>query len=242
MQAALRLEAGLFLLAVRYLTHLPVPRDLASSDDLMVRAVKYHPAVGALVGALGALTFWSAALVLPVPVAVLLSLAVTLLVTGGFHEQGLAHAAEGLGAGRDRPDVIRVMDSAPLGVHGAVTLGLVLALKVILLSGFVGQIAGMGLIAGHAMGRMASVHVTATPVHARSHGIRKFVPKVTRDGYRVALAITLVSLVPLLLVAGIAATLCGCVWAILLAQAFRRLVLTRIGGYTGDCLGGSQQM
>lgn len=242
MYAALRLEGQLFFIALGYLTRLPVPPDLPESDDLMVRSVKYHPAVGALVGLCGALMLWSAAAVLPWAAAVVLSLAVTLLLTGAFHEHGLAEAAEGLGAGRNRAEVLRIMDGARFGYYGALTLGLVLALKLVLLASFSGPVAGVALIAGHAAGRMAAVHVTATTVYARSEGMKRFVPGVTWEGYRIALAMTLLMLAALIEVAGTWAAGFGFAGSVLLAQGFRRVFLTRIGGYTGDCLGGSQQM
>ncbi|MCR9272723.1 MULTISPECIES: adenosylcobinamide-GDP ribazoletransferase [Mameliella] len=239
MYAALRLEGLLFLLALRYLTRIPVPRGLPVSDDLMVRAVKYHPAVGALVGGIGALVLWAAAPVLPWSTAVILSLAATLLATAGFHEAGLADAAEGLSVGQDRAEVIQIMDHTRLGTYGALTLAVVLGLKLTLLAGMsLGQ-ACLALIAAHAVGRMAAVHVTLITVHARSEGMQKFVPKVTPDGYRVALACTLMVLALVLMPLGGGAVLCAFIGAILLAQAFRAVCVARIGGYTGDCLGGS---
>ncbi|WP_323769126.1 adenosylcobinamide-GDP ribazoletransferase [Antarctobacter sp.] len=242
MRSAVRLEAVLFWLAVRYLTRLPVPRGLPESDDLMVRAVKYHPGVGALVGALAALVLWAGAPVLPWPVAVLLSLAATLLVTGAFHEAGLAGAAEGLTAGRARGEIIAMMDRRQFGLYGALAVGLCLALKLALIASFPLAVAAAGLVAGHATGRMAAVHVTATTSHALSEGMQKFVPKVTADGYRVALTLTLVALALLTAVAGIGAVLCGFIGAVLLGQAFRAWSVSRIGGYTGECLGGAEQM
>ncbi|MBV7392863.1 adenosylcobinamide-GDP ribazoletransferase [Mameliella sediminis] len=241
MPAALRLEVQLFLLAVQYLTRLPVPRDLPVSDDLMVRAVKYHPAVGALVGGIGALVLWAAVPVLPWSAALILSLAATLLATAAFHEAGLADAAEGLAVGRDRAEVMSIMDGTRLGTYGALALSLVTGLKLALLSGFPPEVAGAALIAGHAVGRMASVHVTLTTVYARSEGMQKFVPKVTPDGYRVALAITLLVLAGLTLEVGGGATICAFLVGTVLAQAFRAWFVARIDGYTGDCLGGSQQ-
>ena len=220
---------------------MPVPRGLPVSDDLMVRAVKYHPTVGALVGGIGALVLWAAAPMLPWATVVILSLAATLVATAGFHEAGLADAAEGLSVGRDRAEVIKIMDHTRLGTYGALTLALVLGVKLSLLAGFsVGQ-ACMALIAAHAVGRMAAVHVTLTTIYARSEGMQKFVPKVTPDGYRVALACTLVVLALVLVPLGGGAVLCGFIGSILLAQAFRALCVARIGGYTGDCLGGSVQ-
>lgn len=242
MRHALRLEADLFWLALRYLTALPVPRALPESDDLMVRAVKYHTGVGTLVGLLGALVLWAAMPVLPSMVAVLLSVAATLLVTGAFHEAGLVGAVEALTTGRDRAEIIALMDQRRFGVYGTLALGMVLALKVTLIAGFPLGLAAAGLVAGHATGRMACVHVTGTTVHARSEGMQKFVPKVTPDGYRVALTLTMVALIPLTLVAGIGAVLSGFAGAVLLGQAFRVWSINRIGGYTGDCLGGAQQL
>lgn len=242
MQETLRLEVELFLLAVRYLTRLPVPRDLPVSDDLMVRAVKYHPAVGALVGLIGAGVLWLSAQVLPWNAAVILSLVATLLVTAGFHEAGLADAAEGLAVGRDASEALRIMDRTRLGTYGALALGLTLALKLALLASLTPWLAGWALVAGHAVGRMASVHVTETTVHARSEGMQKFVPKVTPDGYRVALALTFAVLVGLTTAAGAGAVVCGFAGAVLLGQLFRAAFVARIGGYTGDCLGGSEQM
>ncbi|WP_305968249.1 MULTISPECIES: adenosylcobinamide-GDP ribazoletransferase [unclassified Mameliella] len=239
MFSALRLEGLLFLLALRYLTRIPMPRGLPVSDDLMVRAVKYHPAVGALVGGIGALVLWSASPALPWATAVLLSLAATLLATAGFHEAGLADAAEGLSVGRDRAEVLKIMDHTRLGTYGALTLAVILGLKLTLLAGFSPGQACLALIAAHAVGRMAAVHVTLTTVHARSEGMQKFVPKVTPDGYRVALACTLVVLALVLKPLSLGAVLSGFIGAILLAQAFRALCVARIGGYTGDCLGGS---
>lgn len=237
MRAALRLEAELFLVALCYLTRLSLWRDLSVSDDLMVRSVKYHPAVGALIGALGAAGLVVAATVLPWTTAGVLSLAVTLWVTGAFHESGLAQAVDSwAGGGLAAPDRSR------FAVQGGVTLTVVLALKLSVLMSFSEPLAAVALIAGHALGRMASVHVTATTVHLRSEGMRKGIPAVTRDGYRVALAITLITCVPLVMIAGAGATLCGFLGAVLLAQGFRQVFLARLGGYTGDCLGGSQQM
>lgn len=242
MQSMLRLEGELFLLAVRYLTRLPVPRDLPQSDDLMVRSVKYHPAVGLLVGAIGAAVLLVGAQVLPWTVAVILSLAATVLVTAGFHEAGLADAAEGLAVGRDRSEVMQVMDRRKPGTYGALALGLVIALKLALLADMTPALAAAVLVAGHVVGRMAYIHVTWSTVHARSEGLQKVVPKVTRDGYRVALATTLAVLAGAMTVAGPLAMASGFVGAILLGQIFRAYITSRIGGYTGDCLGGEQQL
>ncbi|WGW03073.1 adenosylcobinamide-GDP ribazoletransferase [Tropicibacter oceani] len=237
-----RLEKTLFLLAVQFLTRLPVPRDLEFSDDLLVRATKYYPLVGVLVGSIGAAVLWVFGLWVPHAVAVLLSLAATLAATGAFHEDGLADAADGLGGGLTRERALEIMRDSRIGTYGAVTLGTTMALKVAILMSFAPLLAGVMLIAGHGLGRMAAVHVIATTDYARDKGAKFTVPTVTRDGYRVALATGIAILAFVTLFAGLTAALCAFVGATLAAQVFRMIFVRKLGGYTGDCLGGTQQL
>lgn len=236
------LEVELFLLSVDFLTRLPVPSGLPQSDDLDVRARKYQPAVGALVGLVAAFVLWLAAAVLPYAAAVILGVGTTIMVTGAFHEDGLADAADGLGASKDRDQTLRIMNDARLGTFGALALGLTLALKVVLLSALPPLLAGLALVSAGAVSKMAVVHVMATNVPAHRVGLRARMPSITTDGYRIALAVALAMLVPVMIVAGAGAGLALFLGAVALAQAFRAYFIRRIGGYTGDGLGGAQQM
>lgn len=242
MRDDLRTEGHLFLLAVQFLTRVPVPRDLPFSDDLLIRATKYYPLVGALIGALGGAVLWGAALVLPPVPAVLLSLAATLLATGAFHEDGLADAADGLGGGLTRERMLEIMRDSRIGTYGAVTLGTALALKVALLAALSPGQAALLLVFGHGLGRMAAVHVIATTPYARDKGAKFVAPTVTPDGYRVALATAFALLVGMVLLWGPVVALCAIVLCILVAQGWRWLFVRKLGGYTGDCLGGTQQI
>ncbi|MBV2360718.1 adenosylcobinamide-GDP ribazoletransferase [Thalassococcus sp. CAU 1522] len=242
MRALLRTEWHLFLLAVQFLTRLPVPRNLPFSDDLLIRATRFYPLVGCLVGSIGAVVLWVASLWFPPLVAVLLSLAATLLATGAFHEDGLADAVDGLGGGMTADRALEIMRDSRIGTYGAVALGLTLALKVALLAAMPVSVAGFVLIAGHGLGRMATVHVIATTRYARDQGAKFVAPSVTPDGYRIALANAFVILIASVLVIGTGEAFAGMALCILLAQAFRLVFVRKLGGYTGDCLGGTQQM
>ena len=64
----------------------------------MAAAPRYFPAVGALVGLSGAAVLGATALVLPPLVALLLSVAATLAMTGALHDYGLAVTVDGRGS------------------------------------------------------------------------------------------------------------------------------------------------
>lgn len=242
MTVDLRLEKTLFLLAVQFLTRLPVPRDLEFSDDLLVRATKYYPAVGALIGGIGALVLWLSSLVLPQTAAVVLSMAATILATGAFHEDGLADSLDGLGGGLTRERALEIMRDSRIGTYGAVALLLALGLKASLLTAMPVWIAALVLIAGHTVSRMAVVHVIATTDYARDKGAKFTVPTVTPEGYRAALVTSVLVLFLCGLWLGWLGTLLIFAGSTLLGQAFRAIYLRKLGGYTGDCLGGTQQM
>ncbi|MGY9046927.1 MAG: adenosylcobinamide-GDP ribazoletransferase [Rhodobacterales bacterium] len=242
MKEALRIEWGLFLLAVQFLTRLPVPRDLPFSDDLLIRATKYYTLVGLLIGLIGACVLMVFARPLGLPVAVVLSLAATLAVTGAFHEDGLADAADGLWGGLTRERRLEIMRDSRIGTYGTVALITVLALKLTLLASLTPGVAAWGLVLGHVLGRMAAVHVIATTVYARDVGAKFVAPMVTGDGYRIALTLALVVLSCGVLALGPGPALTGFALCILLGQVMRRICLDRIGGYTGDCLGAIQQL
>lgn len=235
-------EWHLFLLAVQFLTRLPVPRDLPFSDDLLIRATRYYPLVGLVVGAIGATVLIVLAQALPLPVAVLLSMAATILATGAFHEDGLADAADGLGGGLTRERALEIMRDSRIGTYGAVTLGLTLAIKAAVLMGFAPLDAAIALLVGHGCSRMAAVQVVARDAYARDVGAKFVAPTVTPDGYRFAALTALVLFAGAVVWFGPVAALIGAGIGGLAGLVFRSMFLRKLGGYTGDCLGGMQQV
>lgn len=242
MKDDLRLEWQLFLLALQFLTRIPVPGPVPYSDDLMVRSAKYYPAVGAFVGLLSGSVLWLGSWIWPSELAVLLAMAVGVLVTGALHEDGLADMADGLGAAHDRDKALSIMRDPRLGSYGGITLMGVLALKAAALMALSPSHAALALVLGHGVGRMASVHVIATTTYARSDAAKFPAPQVTSDGYRVALATALGLLILGIMGFGLWASVLGFIGCVALAQAMRAIFVRRLGGHTGDCLGATQQM
>lgn len=230
------------MLAVQFLTRLPVPRDLPFSDALLIRATRFYPLVGMLVGAIGAAVLFVAVQIWPMPVAVLLSIAATVYATGAFHEDGLADAADGLGGGLTRERALEIMRDSRIGTYGTVTLGLALALKAVALMSMAPLDAVIALIIGHGASRMAAVQVVHIDAYARDKGAKFVAPTVLPDGYRFALAVTCLLVAAAVAWFGSLATLTGIALALLVGWQFRAMFLRKLAGYTGDCLGGMQQV
>ncbi len=236
----LREEAAVALLAVQFLTRLPVPAPY--TPERLAATPRWYPAVGVLVGALAAAALWLAAQGFPPALAALASTAFGLMLTGAFHEDGFADACDGLGGGQTRERVLEIMRDSRLGTYGTVGLGLMLAGKVMALAALPLPVAAAALVAGHAASRASAVAVIATATYARDHGTGKPVATgLSAAGLAFALATAAVAALPLSALAGGVAVAAAAGGLILGHLAMRSRFERRLGGYTGDCLGAVQQ-
>lgn len=154
-----------YLLAVQFFTRIPVTGRLAAwvgYSPAMLRASAAHlPGIGVLVGGLAALLSWGLLRALPpgpfAPLVVaVLGTVFSVLLTGGFHEDGLADVADGLGGSYERNRALEIMKDSRVGAFGAMALVLALLSKVSLLALLGSQgapVLVLALLAGHVVSR-----------------------------------------------------------------------------------------
>lgn len=232
-------EIGLFLCAVQFLTRVPVPPLKRFGPDWVTRSARYYSLVGQLVGAASALVLLAAGQLWGSGVAAVLALGAGLLLTGAFHEDGLADTADGLGGGSTPERRLAIMKDSRIGTYGVAALFVVLGLKAAALSDLEPSAAALALVAAHGMGRAAAVVVMRFGSYAPAGEAGKWSPadrRVTTGEMLAALALTAWPLV-VLPVVGIGVAL-GALGAAAMAFSARRL----IGGYTGDVLGAVEQL
>ena len=233
-------ELKRFLAALQYFTRLPVPRWVGHSQALLDDSVRYFPAVGVVVGAIGAVVLLGAATRWPAAVAVLISMIATLVATGAFHEDGLADAVDGLGGGLDRHRALEIMKDSRIGAFVAIALGMALLLKFVTLSSVPSLQAALLLLAGHAVSRLGAVFIMTKMPYARETDDSRSKPLVQHvSGVSVVIA-TLTGIAALLPLrwAGVP----GFLAVGLVSLAWGLYLRRRLGGYTGDCLGAAQQL
>jgi adenosylcobinamide-GDP ribazoletransferase len=238
----MREQWSILLLAVQFLTRLPVPASAGFTPARLTAATRYYPLVGALIGALVALVYALALLAWPPLVAVLLSIAAGLALTGAFHEDGLADMFDGIGGGLTRDRALEIMKDSRIGTYGAAALILALALKAATLAAMPPFAVILALIAGHGLSRFSAVLVIATSGYVRDHGTAKPVADgVSGESLRIAAATALVLWLAMAIALGPMAALLGALGLAAGHWAMRRVFERKLGGYTGDCLGAVQQ-
>jgi adenosylcobinamide-GDP ribazoletransferase len=232
-------ELRYFFTALGYFTRVPVPRWVGYEPHYLNGAARYFPLVGALVGALGALVYLAALRFFPPGIAVLLSMAATLFVTGAFHEDGLADCIDAFGGAYARDDVLRIMQDSRIGAFGAIAVVIALALKWQTLAVLPPLRAAWLMIAAHAASRACAISYLVTLDYVRAEGKAKPVAQRMTSG---AFACALMFGVPWLFWPDWRAACLIVVVLFVLRVALGRYFVRRIGGYTGDCLGFAQQV
>ncbi len=246
-----------YLLALQFFTRIPVTGKLADwvgYSPAMLRASAAHfPGVGALVGACTGFCFWGIYQLLPhysagVWVAAFLSTVLGVMLTGAFHEDGLADLSDGLGGHVSREKSLVIMKDSRIGTYGAVALVLALFGKIALLT-LLGQvdifIAALALFAAHISSRLMPLflilylpHVGDTPQSKSkplAESIRLSALLVAMLWWLAGMGLVWYLQADKMWVAGVTGSVLALLW-------MWRFLKVRLQGFTGDALGATQQL
>ena len=227
--------------AFGFLTRIPVGAGSFSKEDLRW-APAHFPLVGAVIGSILAAVYAACAGWGPL-VAATLTVGVSLVLTGAFHEDGLADSADGLGGGYTPERVLDILKDSRLGTFGTVALVVSILLRVLLIA----QRGSWGaFVLIEALSRTPPVVVLALIPYASRPDAAKS-KDLTASGLGVA--VLACGWATLILTAGVTfgvVSLAGCTALLVLSAGvaffFVRYVLGRVGGITGDFLGALQQL
>lgn len=228
-----------FLAALQFLTRVPVR---LRKEPVLTRAVPWFPIVGVVVGAaVGAVAagMWH---VIPAAVAAAIAVLVGVLITGAFHEDGLADVADAFAGGWTVEQRLRILDDPLHGSYGVAALCGSIVLRIVAVAALAAQgpaVVFAGLVAAHALARAAAVVAMVAVAPAKDEGIGRDVARAVRRGSAAAGVGAAV---------GVSALAVG-LWAapLTLAAAVGGgtivwLARRKIGGVSGDVLGAIEQV
>jgi adenosylcobinamide-GDP ribazoletransferase len=226
-------------LAASFLTILPLARAAPADSAEVAGSFGWFPLVGfAIGGVLCAADRWFGHFCAPAPRAVL-TVALLATITGGLHLDGLADTADAIGAGRDRARALEIMRDSRIGSFGAITLILVIGLKIAVLAGSVGAPRYAALYMAPGLGRWAMVAIAQGLEYLRADGAgATLLARERRRNLWIATATAIVALIPVVARHALRA----CVIAVVITIALRSLYRRWLGGVTGDLIGAAGEL
>lgn len=228
------------LQAFSFLTILPFGRGLPSGERELARSMAFFPVVGLAIGLLLAVGYDLFSYVLPRPLALWLMIGLLVFLTRGLHLDGLADTMDGLGSGGSRERVLDVMRDSRIGAFGVISLILLIGGRYFALHHLSSHSITYPLILMTVTGRNSMVLVCYRSPYARSenglakpfaenlHGREVFV------SFILALGISLwaMGFKGILVFLGI----------VLFSLGYRSFFVKKLGGVTGDILGGANEL
>lgn len=222
-----------FLIALQFLTSLPVRLDHMPEPQAVGRSLLYYPLVGLLLGAM----LWLVGTVFEnasAPLLAALLLTGWVALTGGLHLDGLADSADAwLGGFGGRERTLTIMKDPRSGPIAVVVLALLLLLKFVALWTLLAADQRLALLLAPLLGRSALLGLFLTTPYVRPGGLGQVLAEqMPRDTSRIVLGgVVLVCL-----------ALGSSGWLALAATVgvgwlSRRAMCRRIGGTTGDTAG-----
>jgi adenosylcobinamide-GDP ribazoletransferase len=243
-------EIKIFFTALMFYTRIPCPKDIDHSPEYINKATRYFPLIGWIVGGISVAVFFASSLLFEANIAVLMSLIAGILVTGAFHEDGLADVFDGFGGGWTKEKILDIMKDSRLGTYGVIALVFLFALKSYGLSNLLAKmethnylLVTLIFISYHALARLTAINIVFNAQYAREDESSKSKPIAKAHTSKEILGAYFFGLLPLL-------GLCcfNPIFAVVIIPLFllyfysKRYFNKWLDGYTGDCLGAVEQL
>ncbi|MBU2979619.1 adenosylcobinamide-GDP ribazoletransferase [Alteromonas sp. C1M14] len=234
-----------FLLAISFFTRLPVGRWVTYSDHKMHRAGVLFPLVGWLLALILSVLYTSLATVFDPAISVFLTVVISVLLTGAFHEDGLADTADAFGGGLDRQHKLVIMKDSRLGTYGVCALTGALVGKWLLLTMLAQHDSVIvALCLAYPLSRaLALSHIQHLPYASEtSSGKASKSMPFSQPFTAAALLFMLLSGGLMLLALPWQLSVWVIMGGLLLRLLLKQRMHKHIQGFTGDTLGGAQQL
>lgn len=226
-----------FSIAVSFLTRIPI-RHRTEPD--MGLAVPWFPVVGLLVGLAVGVSSWMVASTTNPLLGAACGVTIGILVTGAFHEDGLADVADAFVGGWNQEDRLRILKDPRHGTYGVVALVASIGIRVIALGSIPLDKISVCAATAHCLSRAGSLGMMLVGKPATSSGLgADYVRGLRRRS----------ALISLVFVIGTSVLLVGPQNATLIIFAtFATTTIIKfwserkISGISGDVLGATQQV
>lgn len=246
-------ELHIFFTCLMFYTRIPCPKNITHHPDYLNKATRYFPFIGWIVGSISFLAFYIFSLFLSTEIAVIFSIVISVLTTGAFHEDGFADVCDGFGGGWTKEKILMIMKDSAIGAYGAIGLVLLFLLKFKLLSESIllFQVHDsmavfktfLLFISAHSLSRLAAISIFFTHEYSREDASSKSKPIAKQFTWKEVFGSFFFGLVPLIVFSLFDFRLILAVIPVFITRYFlARYFQKWIDGYTGDCLGATQQV
>lgn len=242
-------ELHIFFTCLMFYTRIPCPKNIDHHPDYLNKATRYFPLIGWIVGSISFISYYIFSLFLSIEIAVIFAIITSILTTGAFHEDGFADVCDGFGGGWTKEKILIIMKDSAIGAYGAIGLVMLFLLKFKLLSESILLFSNHNLliillfISAHSLSRLAAITIIFTHEYSREDATSKSKPIAKNHTWKEVFGSFFFGLLPLFVLSYFDYKILFALIPVFLTRYFLvRYFQKWINGYTGDCLGATQQV
>lgn len=246
-------ELHIFFTALMFYTRIPCPATINHDPDYLNKASRYFPLIGWIVGSVAFAVYCVFNYLVAPEIAVIFSMIASVLVTGAFHEDGFADVCDGFGGGWTKEKILTIMKDSAIGAYGAIGVVLLLLVKLMSTNMLfrnaestnlnVYFVCFLLLVSAHSISRLAAISIVFTHEYSREDALSKSKPIAQSYSWREVVGAFFFGLLPLVILSYFQWQMLLVLIPVFLTRFFlARYFQKWIDGYTGDCLGATQQV
>ena len=222
--------------AITFFTRIPLWRIIDIPGESFRKIIGFWPLTGWITGGITACAWYGFSLIFTPTIAIMLAITVRILLTGGFHEDGLGDFFDGFGGGKTKEDILRIMKDSHVGSYALIGMIIYFLLLVNTLIAIPHKMVFQVILVADPLSKLLTAGMMNVLSYARTESESKsktLYEKLTPT--RLVFA-CIFGLLPLLLLSNYSLWLSIFIPIALVIIIFF-LTKKKIGGYTGDVCG-----
>ena len=228
-----------FILMIQFFTTIPIKTSVSVEEEDFSKGLPFFPLVGLLIGLFNYTVFYAFSFFNKELLSVISWILANIIITGGLHLDGLADTCDGLLSSRDREKMLQIMKDSRIGTNGVLAIIMDLLIKLSLMFSLPINLRPLAIISSVVLGKTIMLVLIYTTSYGRKDGIGglfyKGISKTnvaigSMIGMIIILAIHSLRIIPILIL---------CIVSMVF---YRKFVINKIGGITGDTLGAANEL
>jgi len=222
--------------AITFFTRIPLWRIIDIPGESFRKIIGFWPLTSWITGGITACAWYCFSLIFTPTIAIILAITVRILLTGGFHEDGLGDFFDGFGGGKTKEDILRIMKDSHVGSYALIGMIIYFLLLVNTLIAIPHKMVFQVILVADPLSKLLTAGMMNFLSYARTESESKsktLYEKLTPT--RLVFA-CIFGLLPLLLLSNYSLWLSIFIPIALVIIIFF-LTKKKIGGYTGDVCG-----
>ena len=230
-----------FILALQLFTSIPISKSVEVSDQRLIRGVLCWPLIGWIIGLFNVVVYILVRAFLPRPAAAAAAVLAELWMTRGFHLDGLCDTADAFFSSRSKERMLEIMKDSRVGTFGVIAAFADLGIRFLFL--MISQHPLLLLVTAPAAGKMVQALLMYRVKYPREQGLGKsYIGRISTGILWGSTGLGVVSLAAVCIWIGGLSYGVAPIAVCLIAMLYRRSVLRKIDGMTGDTMGAGSEI